>query len=194
MEQHPPTDQELIASYRNGDTDALEALFHRHKNVVFNFCFKILRNRAEAEDATSEVFMALITKTYEIQNAKFTTWLLTVARNQCLSRLRQLKRVTPLGGKNAATDEFEPLDVPDESDSPAQKLQAKEAAALLHRAVGALPRELKEALILREFQYLSYEEIAVVLHCSLPKVKILIYRAREYLRANLPLHLKGGMS
>ena len=61
MEQHSPTDQELISNFKKGDAQALEALFQRHKNGVFNFCLRILRNRAEAEDATSEVFMVVLT-------------------------------------------------------------------------------------------------------------------------------------
>jgi RNA polymerase sigma-70 factor (ECF subfamily) len=179
------TDLELVESYYQGDPQAFEALFQRHKDKVFNFALKLLNNRPEAEDVTSEVFIQLFGKRYQNQGkAQVTTWLFTVARNNCLSRLRSLKHTASLWFKNR-NGQDEEWDIADTRESARDAIDQKEKARQVKRALNNLPVEQKEALVLREYFQKDYAEIAQILECSLDKVKVLIFRARENLRKQL---------
>jgi len=185
------TDEELLNDYSSGEATAFEALFHRHKGKVFNFALRMLADRAEAEDVTSETFIQLFNKRYrDTGQAKLTTWLFTVARNACLTRLRSRKLFQPMWFKRNATDDYEEWDIPDTADPPSETLRKKELAKAVRRAVLALPEEQKEAVILREYFQKEYAEIALILDCSLEKVKILIFRGRENLRLELAAVIK----
>ncbi len=185
------TDEELIQGYRSGDKAAYETLFHRHKGKIFNFALRMIANRADAEDVTSEVFIQLFHKAYQdTGKAKLTTWLFTVARNACLSRLRARKFVGSLWFKRNDTDEFEEWDIPDTSLPPEEVLRNKEMAKAVKRALMTLPDEQKEAVILREYLKKDYAEISEILDCSLQKVKVLIFRGREHLRIELAALIK----
>jgi RNA polymerase sigma-70 factor (ECF subfamily) len=188
------TDEELLNAYSSGEETAFEALFHRHKGRVFNFSLRMLADRAEAEDVTSETFIQLFNKRYrDTGQAKLSTWLFTVARNACLTRLRAKKLFQPMWFKRNArlsADDYEEWDIPDTALSPSETLQKKELAKAVRRAVLALPEEQKEAVILREYFEKNYAEIALILDCSLEKVKILIFRGRENLRLELAAVIK----
>jgi RNA polymerase sigma-70 factor (ECF subfamily) len=185
------TDEELWNAYSSGEETAFEALFQRHKGKVFNFSLRMLSDRAEAEDVTSETFIQLFNKRYrDTGQARLTTWLFTVARNACLTRLRAKKLFQPLWFKRNATDDFEEWDIPDTADPPSELLRKKEMARAVRRAVLALPQEQKEAVILREYFDKEYAEIALILDCSLEKVKVLIFRGRENLRLELAALIK----
>jgi RNA polymerase sigma-70 factor (ECF subfamily) len=182
MEQ---TDKELWFSYNSGDTGAFEALFLRHKGKIFNFALRLTGSRADAEDVSSEVFVQLFNKKFQDDGrAQLTTWLFTVARNACLSRMRSAKHVVSLWFKDHAGDSKE-WDIPDDSASPGAELDQKETAHVVRQALLKLPVEQKEALILREYFQKDYAEIAQILECSLEKVKVLIFRGRERLRIEL---------
>jgi RNA polymerase sigma-70 factor, ECF subfamily len=184
-------DEDLMRQYGEGDLDALNAIFQRYKTPVFNFSLRILGNRADAEDAVSEVFIAVFEKKYRPQpKAKFTTWLFAVAHNVCVSRIRARRNIVSMYFRQEETDELTAWEVPDTGELPREKLNRLQVAAILRQSIRKLPDEQKEALILREYQGMSYEEISVVMQCSLEKVKILIFRAREGLRKELPASLK----
>ena len=89
--------------------------------------------------------------------------------------------------KEAEDSEYEELEIPDTKYSPDAEAQDNERAAIVKKAIEKLPYEYREAVILREYQQLNYEEIAGILNCSLAKVKVLIFRGREKLRKELML-------
>lgn len=165
---------------------ALEGIFTRYKKPVFNFAFRFLANRAEAEDVASDVFLTVVSGRYQYSpNAKFSTWLFTVTRNACISRIRSGKKMFSLWFKTEQGEE-EQLDVADPSLSrPDDALLKEEQSVFLEKALAHLPLGQREAIILKEFQNMRYEEIAKVLNCSLSNVKILIFRGRENLRREL---------
>ena len=184
-------DEDLIHEYQLGNEEALTMLFERYKRPILNYALRILGNRADAEDVAGEVFLALFEKKDSYQpQAKFSTWLYTIARNNCISRIRKRKFQISLWFEKDETGELQCLDIPDDKNLPPQELARKETSFYLRRAIAKLPLEQKEALILREYQQLSYEEISQVLGCSLEKVKVVIFRAREKLREELPSFIK----
>lgn len=176
---HNQTDEELVRAYYHGDQTAFRELFDRYKSRILNFCIRILGNRADAEDVVSEVFMALADRRYILKvDAKCSTWIYAVARNACISRIRKRKRTLSFwfnGNDNC-------VDPHDTQDLPHERIIRHEHVSLIRTSLLELPLEQREALVLREYQKLSYQEISGVLGCSLEKVKILIFRGRENLR------------
>ena len=186
-------DEELILEFQNGHQGAFEDLFQKYKTPVFNFVMRLLCNRADAEDVVAEVFMKLYTHRHSYKpQAKFSTWLFTIARNTSISRVRARNRFTSLWVSSRQTDTYEEIAVPDSGPLPPERLSAQETAQVIQQAVGKLPDDQKEALILREYHNFKYEDIAVIMGCSLENVKILIYRARVKLRKDLPSMLMEG--
>ena len=184
------TDEELMMGYRLGDTSCLEEIFGRYKKPIFNYAFKILTNRADAEEAVSESFYILTGKKEAYKpdpQAKFSTWLYTITHNACIDLIRKRKRVIFIWGvkRDKDSDCEEQWDLPDNKDLPDKAAEQNDCAAAIKKALEKLPLEMKEALVLREYQQLSYDEIGKVLNCTLEKVKILLFRARERLRIEL---------
>jgi len=187
------SDHELIADYQNGDSKALEILFERYKKPVLNFALRVTGNRADAEDVVSEVMMILLVKKEKYQpTAKFSTWLFTIARNSCINKLRKRKNIFSMWMQNSENGEYEVLDLPDTGALPDHLIKEKEMTAQVKKAIEKLPDTQREALVLREYQNLSYEEIRQILNCSLENVKILIFRARERLRQELSSFMTEG--
>ena len=180
------TDEEVMISYVKGDHQAVEILFLRYKVKILNFCFRVLGNRAEAEDVAAEVFLAIFSKKYTYQpTAKFSTWLFTIARNRCIDQIRKTKHEVSLVRKNASSGQEETWDIPDSTCLSREELVKKEEAQGVRMAIAQLAEEQRCAIVLREYHQLSYEQISQILNCSLEKVKILIFRAREQLRRDL---------
>jgi RNA polymerase sigma-70 factor, ECF subfamily len=152
----------------------------------------MLNNRADAEDVTSDVFLQVLNRKYIYTRlAKFSTWLFTVTRNACISRLRKRKLFVSLWIQKNDSDDYEVWDLPDTNESASDELKQKETRALVRRAINQLPLMQKDALIMREYMRLSYDEIAQVLGCSLENVKISIFRGRERLRIELASLIQG---
>ena len=191
MDRFNKNDEDLIQEYQQGDKEALSMIFCRYKRPILNFCLRILGNRADAEDVTGEVFLVLFSRKYVYQpEAKFSTWLYTIARNLCITRIRKKRKFLSFWVKKHQADELDYWDMADDKELPSEELQKKEMEGHVKKAITRLPVEQKEAIIFREYHDLSYEEIAQVLGCSLEKVKILIFRARERLRRELPSFIK----
>ena len=186
-------DEDLMEDYNfRGDTEALGMIFERYKKSVLNFALRILGNRADAEDAVSDVFLAIFGKKYQFDGkTKFSTWAFTVTRNACIDKIRKRKKFLPLVFRKEGTQDLEEWDPPDTKDLPREDLEKKEMAHHVQQAIQKLPPEQKEALVLREYHDLSYEEISKVLDCSLSSVKVLIFRARENLKKELVTLLAG---
>ena len=180
-------DEDIMMEYRSGgEPESIKIIFIRYKARILNFCLRMLGNRADAEDVTGDVFLTLFSGKYAYDpEAKFSTWLFTVARNNCISRIRKRRNLVSIWFSSKGSDEYEQWDVEDHEDQAAEQLSKREAASRVRRAIRLLPDEQREAIILREYQRLSYDEIRQILDCSKEKVKILIFRGREGLREEL---------
>lgn len=181
-------DEELMMEYVLGSQEALEEIFQRYRRAMLNYALRLLKTRADAEDVVGEVFYALTYKkqAYQPQVAKFSTWLYTIAHNACINRIRSRAKIVFLWAKrDKDSAQYEELDIPDTRELADERLEQEDSAAYVKKAVAKLPLEQREAIILRQYQDLSYEQIAQVLQCSVNKVKVLIFRARERLRQEL---------
>ena len=166
----------LPALESNGRSQDTEALYREHHAAVARLCRSLLRDRAEAEDATQQVFLAAHRALLNGSAPREPlAWLLAVARHECYSRCRQ-RAATPVPTG----------DVPDGStpDASAQVLRAGELATVWEE-VGQMPRAQREAFLLREIRGLSYGQLAAELSLSTPSVRSLLLRARARLRHRL---------
>ncbi len=186
------TDEEVLKDYLSGnDEKAAQMIFFRYKTRILNFCLRMLGNRADAEDVTADVFLAVFDRKYAYAaGAKFSTWAYTVARNRCISQIRKRKNLVSVWFSSQGSEGHEGWEQEDPQDIAGRQLEKREEAALVRQAVRQLPYEQREAVVLREYHQLSYEEISQILNCSLEKVKVLIFRGREHLRAELSSLIK----
>jgi RNA polymerase sigma factor (sigma-70 family) len=164
------SDEKLIALTRRGRDDAFETLVERYRPRLFGFCQHMLRSREDAEDVLQEVYVAALramrTDDRPIQ-AK--PWLYKIARNRSLNHLRR-----PTDVAVESMDSFER----GAGESAADAVAGRERLREIVNDVHGLPETQRTALILREFDALSYLEIADAMETTVPAVKSLLVRAR----------------
>jgi RNA polymerase sigma-70 factor (ECF subfamily) len=165
-------DQQAIAHVLAGAGDAFRGLVERHQHLVWTFAWNMLRNDADAEDLVQEVFVAAFRNlgTFDAARARFSTWLLTIARNRCCTLLKA--RVPAV-----ASDEL-----PDSDASPESAVVDSELWQQLDAALARLPIEQRSAFVLAEIQELPYSEIAAVEGIEIGTVKSRVSRAKARLR------------
>ncbi len=169
-------DGELIGRFGKGDVAAFEELVRRYQDRVYNLCRYLLRDPRDAQDAAQNVFMKAYRGLNDFRpDSSLYTWLYRIAVNTCLDHKRKSRREA-LKYKSLA--ELPPSPEP----YPQQIYEAKEAARTVQQALAELREDQRAAIVLREIEGLSYEEIADVLHISPGTVKSRISRAREELR------------
>jgi RNA polymerase sigma factor (sigma-70 family) len=161
---------------RRAVAERLASLFDEHASMVFGLCRLLLRDHHEAEDAAQQTFVSAyrsLLRGTEPRDAA--SWLAAIARNECRARIRRRMRA-PLA-LDGEFDEFlaDPTDLAEESDRRAE-------LTALTAAIAELPSRQRQAVALREFLGLSYEEVASTLSVSVPVVESLLFRARRRLR------------
>jgi RNA polymerase sigma-70 factor (ECF subfamily) len=174
-------ERELIQRARRGDDVAFTHLHDLYRLLVFNVCLRMLGNRALAEDAAQEAFIAAWLNIRQLRGDNFRAWLMTITRNACGSQIRRGVR-RPADSLDVALDKgFDPPDAAD----PARDATQSETMREIERALLRLPEEKRFAVVLCDIQHLSYEEIARALDCSIGTVKSRINRGRKQLKALL---------
>ena len=175
-------DEADVARARAGDTAAFAALVRRHQDRVFGFILRMLDTRDEAMELTQDVFV----KAWQAlpgwrPEARFSTWLLQIARNAALDQLRRRRVV-----------QFAPLDdgmdVADTAPGPEARYASRQRQALLENALQQIAAEHREILLLREVEDLSYGELAAVLGIAEGTVKSRLARARAALLQHFRPH------
>ena len=170
-------EQHWIAQVRRGDERAFAHLVESYQRAVFNLCYRMLWDAAEAEDAAQETFIRAYTRlaSYDT-NRKFSTWLLSIASHYCIDRLRQ-RRPGLL-----SWDGLAPWHLPsDPRPSPEEAALRHEAQHQVRALLEGLPPDYRVVLVLHYWHELSYEEIAQTLNTTLPAVKSRLFRARQML-------------
>ncbi|MCI0620781.1 MAG: sigma-70 family RNA polymerase sigma factor [Acidobacteria bacterium] len=182
-------DAEIIEQARRGDPLAWEKLVVRHTKRIYNLCFRFVGRVDQAEDLTQEVFIKVFRNlsSYNAESGQFLTWVMSVGRNLLIDHYRQSKddRVT-VSVTAEEDDELSLLDTLAANQPSAQaELERQERAVLLRKALDRLPPQLKEAVILRDLEELSYEEIERILKVPAGTVKSRINRGRVELAKGL---------
>jgi len=164
------TDERLIALIRRGNHHAFEALVARYQPRLLSFCRHMLGSKEDAEDVLQEVFAAAFNAILSDERAiNVRPWLYRIARNRSLNHLR---RVQPIG-----VDSMD-IHFSEQGTSTADKVHKREDFRMLIRDVQGLPETQRTALLLREIDALSYEQIAEAMETTVPSVKSLLVRAR----------------
>jgi RNA polymerase sigma-70 factor (ECF subfamily) len=181
-------DQEIVAQCRDGDREAFAKLVQKYQSRVLTLAARILDNRSEAEDVAQDIFVKVFQSLHEFRGAsRFSTWLYRITVNHCLNYIRRRTR------QQQTLITAEPEDWRQESltSNPHKTLEQKERWALVQAKLQMLSPEYRTILLLRDFEGLSYEEIADVLQLEGGTVKSRLHRARMELKALLEPYLAG---
>ena len=172
----------------DGHEAALNDLMERHAEKLFHYLVRCLQDQDDAADLAQETFVKLYQSRARFDTShKFSTWLYAIATNLVKDRYRWRSRhpQVSLDAENGQTGNSLRDHLPAHDPTPSDCLQADERADAVRRAVAALPEELRQPLILAEYEERSHAEIGGILGCSAKAVETRIYRARQQLRASL---------
>jgi RNA polymerase sigma-70 factor (ECF subfamily) len=169
------TDAQLVNAMQQGDSHAFEELYHRHKDAVFGYCFRMLHHRHTTEDAVQDTFIKVLNASNTLRDADaFLPWLYRIARNHVLMSLRARR-----------TEALEAAETIPADEDPFDSAVANECSKSLQEHLERLRPEYREALLLREYQQLSYAEIALATDSTESAVKSRIFKARRALAVRL---------
>jgi RNA polymerase sigma factor (sigma-70 family) len=167
------SDERLITLIRRGNEAAFGALVSRYESRLLSFCRHLLRSREDAEDVLQDVFAsAYKAMMADDRPIRVRPWLYRIARNRCLNHLRRISAI----GVDSIEDHFT-----QHGPSTAETAQRREDLRVLVGDIQSLPESQRSALLLREMEALSYEQIAEVMDKTVPSVKSLLIRARRSL-------------
>jgi RNA polymerase sigma-70 factor (ECF subfamily) len=178
-------DEQMVERALSGDPEAFGEIVRRWERRIFALAFGMLGREEDARDATQETFLSAFRNLRNFRGeAKVSSWLHRIAVNQCITRQRRAK----VRGETALEDEAEknaavfalPIDA-----SPARAAENIERSSAVRRAVSALPPDLRQVVVMKEFEELTFQEIADVLELPLSTVKSRIYTALRQLQLRL---------
>jgi RNA polymerase sigma-70 factor, ECF subfamily len=191
------TDKELVRRVKKGDKQAFDLLFSRYQHKIINLVSRYLRDQDDVQDVAQEAFIKAFRALPSFRgDSAFYTWLYRIAINTAKNHIVARSRRPP--GSDLDVEDAEFLDGSDvlrESESPDALLARDELSAAIDVAISQLPEDLRSAVTLREFDGLSYEQIAQIMECPVGTVRSRIFRAREAIdRAIEPLLSGAGRS
>ena len=185
----PDALETLIQRCLRGDQAAWDVIVKQHWRKVFNVAYKFVGKHDEAEDLAQDIFLKIFKAldTFD-RRANFQTWLISISRNLCIDHYRSVRRERETIDHNVDADQ---LTAAAPEPGPIAALEQRDRVALLRRALGALPRTLRTAVIMRDIQEMSYQEIASRLNLPEGTVKSRINRGRTEL-ARQVLKISGS--
>jgi RNA polymerase sigma-70 factor, ECF subfamily len=182
----------LVKAAKSGDPSAFEELVNRYEAKIFRLTMNITRNREDAEDSMQEAFLKAYSHldTFH-EDSRFYTWLVRIAANEALMRLRkrrpnQISLDEPVEGE----DDLMPREVEDWGPSPEQRYAQSELHEILDQVIDQLDPDFRTVFVLRDIEELSTEETAQAMGISVPAVKSRLLRARLKLRQKLDRYLR----
>ncbi|MGA2511079.1 MAG: sigma-70 family RNA polymerase sigma factor [Candidatus Acidiferrales bacterium] len=184
----------LVAAAQRGDISAFETLVGRYERKIFRLTQNITQNREDAEDAMQEAFLKAYEHLGDFEgNSRFYTWLVRIAVNQALMKLRKRRpNVVSLDEELDTGEDMLPREVEDWGPSPEQRYQQTELSGILNKVIGQLDPSFRIVFQLRDIEELSTEETAQALGLSVPAVKSRLLRARLKLRQSLNQFFRRG--
>ena len=187
METAETTDEQMVARALAGDAEAFGEIVRRWERRIYALAYGILGREEDARDAAQETFIAAFRHLPNFRGeAKVSSWLHRIAVNQCITRQRRarVRGETSLEAEEEAAGGAR-FAAPAHTSSPARLTEADERAGAVRRAVGALPPELRAVVVLKEFEDMTFQEIADALDVPLSTVKSRLYTALKQLRLRL---------
>lgn len=175
-------EEELLKRLQRGETDVFGKLYEQYRRNIFGYCFRLLNDRGKAEDLTHDTFTKAYSSLATLRNGMhFRSWLFTIARNEVYALLR--KHNLPL---------IEDADEIWSEESPEEDLVLLERKEIVRKVLASLKPEYREVIILREFENLSYAEIAVIMSDTESSVKSRLFKARKAMTKKLKPLLEEG--
>lgn len=170
------SDEKLILRFQEGDINAYNELVKRYKDRLLNFIFRYFNNREQAEDVVQDTLIKLYTHASYYKNiAKFSTWIFTIAKNNALTELRKNKRKQT---DSLWTDDGKVIDINSNDQTLDRRVQNEIAVDQLNKFLDEIPENFRMAVVLRDFQELSYDEISKILEIPIGTIKSRINRGR----------------
>jgi len=182
------TEQELVEQAKRGDTSAFSELVNRYERNIYRLARHITQNEDDAEDVLQETFLKAFANLDQFQgHSKFYTWLVRIAVNESLMKLRRRKadRSVSLDEPVETGEDSMPREIAAWEENPEQKYSRAEMNAILSRAIDSLSPGFRTVFLLRDVEGFSTEETASALKLSIPAVKSRLLRARLQLREKL---------
>jgi len=190
-------DNRIIKGLKKQDEQSVVDLIDKYQGRIYNLAISILRNEADAEEITQDVFMTVYQKIDSFKgDSAFFSWIYRICVNACLMRLRNRKRTDAV-----SIEEFMPVfteegrhasEIGDWSREVERRVLNRELGDVLRTFIAELSEKYRVVLVLSDVEGLSNEETANILGLTIPAVKSRLHRARLYLRERLDKYLKEG--
>jgi RNA polymerase sigma-70 factor (ECF subfamily) len=184
----------LVLAAKKGDLEAFSQLVTRYDRNIFRIAQHITHNEEDAQDVVQEAFLKAYTNLAQFQgNSKFYTWLVRIAVNEALMKLRRRRsdKTVSIDEDVETEDGSMPREVADWSPNPEQLYGQSELGDILKKTIQGLPPGFRTVFVLRDVEGLSTEETAEMLQLSVPAVKSRLLRARLQLRERLARYFKS---
>lgn len=181
-------DQALVERVQRGDKRAFELLVSKYQRKIFRLLSRLIRDPAEIEDVAQEAFIKAYRALPNFRGeSAFYTWLYRIAINTAKNHLVAQGRRAPTTTETEVEDaeNFDEADQLRDYNTPDAMLLSRQVGEAVNRAIEKLPEDLRTAIVLRELEGLSYEEIAEAMNCPIGTVRSRIFRAREAIASEL---------
>jgi RNA polymerase sigma-70 factor (ECF subfamily) len=186
------SDQQLVQRAQRGDTRAFDLLVLKYQGRIATLVARFVKDPAEVEDVTQEAFIKAFRALDKFRGeSAFYTWLYRIASNAAKNYLTTRSRRPTSDAEIDDAVYFDEADALRDDESPESHLLGEEMADVVQGVLDALPEELKMALVLREIEGLSYEDIAEVMDCPVGTVRSRIFRARDAIDTKVKAQLVG---
>lgn len=181
-------DPEIIDKILRNDHAGFELLIKKYQDLVYATCFRLLKNRADSEDISQEVFLEIFRSLVHLKNVDdMSGWIFRIAYSKCISLLRKknpAKAASSVDPEQTVKQlEMDPKN--SNRETPYHSLEQKEASIILFEKIDQLPDNQKRAILLHKFEGYSHKEICEKMDLSQASVESLIYRAKVSLRKSL---------
>ena len=190
-------DAEIIAQVLSGDVDSFEIIVKKYEKMIYNLAMTKTQNRENAQDISQECFLRAykMLRSYRTESA-FSTWIYRICQNLISDFYRKSKKiktvslsVTDLSGND---DESKERDIEDTESEPSEQIIRTEKIEKIREIINSLPNDLREIIILRDLNNISYSQISEMLDIEMGTVKSRLNRAREKLKEYIIKNNKDG--